>query len=95
MSYFAETPFKAGPTALLFNLWQAAQLAGLHEVPTVIIEADNLKSLEFAGTALNYDGRTQLQKDLILSALILHLKTEENIEKCFLDLPLWQRLSVG
>ena len=28
--------------------WQAAQLAGLHEVPAVIIEADNLKSLEFA-----------------------------------------------
>ena len=28
--------------------WQAAQLAGLHEVPTVIIEADNLKSLELA-----------------------------------------------
>ena len=28
--------------------WQAAQLAGLHEVPVVIIEADNLKSLEFA-----------------------------------------------
>ena len=28
--------------------WQAAQLAGLHEVPVLIIEADNLKSLEFA-----------------------------------------------
>ena len=28
--------------------WQAAQLAGLHDVPVVIIEADNLKSLEFA-----------------------------------------------
>ena len=28
--------------------WQSAQLAGLHEVPVVIIEADNLKSLEFA-----------------------------------------------
>ena len=28
--------------------WQAAQLAGLHEVPVIIIEADNLKSLEFA-----------------------------------------------
>ena len=28
--------------------WQAAQLAGLHEVPVVIIEADNLKSLELA-----------------------------------------------
>ncbi len=28
--------------------WQAAQLAGLHEVPAVIIQADNLKSLEFA-----------------------------------------------
>ena len=28
--------------------WQAAQLAGLHEVPAVIIEADNLKSLELA-----------------------------------------------
>ena len=28
--------------------WQAAQSAGLHEVPVVIIEADNLKSLEFA-----------------------------------------------
>ena len=27
---------------------QAAQSAGLHEVPVVIIEADNLKSLEFA-----------------------------------------------
>ena len=27
---------------------QAAQLAGLHEVPVIIIEADNLKSLEFA-----------------------------------------------
>ena len=26
--------------------WQAAQSAGLHEVPVVIIEADNLKSLE-------------------------------------------------
>ena len=26
-SYFEETPFKAGPTALLFNLWQAAQFA--------------------------------------------------------------------
>ena len=28
--------------------WQAAQSAGLHEVPAVIIEADNLKSLELA-----------------------------------------------
>ena len=28
--------------------WQAAQNAGLHEVPVIIIEADNLKSLEFA-----------------------------------------------
>ncbi len=28
--------------------WQAAQNAGLHEVPVVIINADNLKSLEFA-----------------------------------------------
>ena len=27
---------------------QAAQSAGLHEVPVVIIDADNLKSLEFA-----------------------------------------------
>ena len=28
--------------------WQAAQMAGLHEVPVVIISADNLKSLELA-----------------------------------------------
>ncbi len=28
--------------------WQAAQSAGLHEIPAVEIEADNLKSLEFA-----------------------------------------------
>ena len=28
--------------------WQAAQMAGFHEVPAVIVEADNLKSLEFA-----------------------------------------------
>jgi len=28
--------------------WQAAQNAGLHEIPVVEIEADNLKSLEFA-----------------------------------------------
>tara|TARA_B100000579_G_scaffold372005_1_gene334912 strand:+ start:131 stop:982 length:852 start_codon:yes stop_codon:yes gene_type:complete len=28
--------------------WQAAQNAGLHEVPAIEIEADNLKSLEFA-----------------------------------------------
>jgi len=28
--------------------WLAAQNAGLHEVPTVLIDADNLKSLEFA-----------------------------------------------
>ena len=28
--------------------WLAAQKAGLHEVPVVIIEADDLKSLEFA-----------------------------------------------
>ena len=28
--------------------WQSAQSAGLHEVPAIIIEADNLKSLEFA-----------------------------------------------
>ena len=28
--------------------WQAAQNAGLHEVPIVEIEADDLKSLEFA-----------------------------------------------
>ena len=28
--------------------WQAAQSAGLHEVPVVIIQADNLKSLELA-----------------------------------------------
>ena len=28
--------------------WQAAQNAGLHEVPSVVIKADNLKSLEFA-----------------------------------------------
>ena len=28
--------------------WQAAQKAGLHKVPVAVIEADNLKSLEFA-----------------------------------------------
>ena len=28
--------------------WQAAQMAGFHEVPVVVVEADNLKSLEFA-----------------------------------------------
>jgi len=28
--------------------WQAAQKAGLHKIPVVVIEADNLKSLEFA-----------------------------------------------
>ncbi len=28
--------------------WQAAQSAGLHEVPVIIIEADNLRSLELA-----------------------------------------------
>ena len=28
--------------------WQAAQSAGFHEVPVIIIEADNLKSLELA-----------------------------------------------
>ena len=28
--------------------WQAAQNAGIHEVPAIIIKADNLKSLEFA-----------------------------------------------
>ena len=28
--------------------WQAAQNAGLHEVPTVVIKADELKSLEFS-----------------------------------------------
>ena len=28
--------------------WQAAQSAGLHEVPVVVVKADNLKSLEFA-----------------------------------------------
>ena len=28
--------------------WQAAQNAGLHEIPAIIIKADNLKSLEFA-----------------------------------------------
>ena len=28
--------------------WQAAQRAGLHKVPVIVIEADNLKSLEFA-----------------------------------------------
>ena len=28
--------------------WQASQNAGLHEVPAVVIEADDLKSLEFA-----------------------------------------------
>ena len=28
--------------------WQAAQSAGLHEVPAVVIKADSLKSLEFA-----------------------------------------------
>tara|TARA_B100000965_G_scaffold392732_1_gene402623 strand:+ start:77 stop:928 length:852 start_codon:yes stop_codon:yes gene_type:complete len=28
--------------------WQAAQNAGLHELPVIIIKADNLKSLEFA-----------------------------------------------
>ena len=28
--------------------WQAAQNAGLHEVPALVIKADNLKSLEFA-----------------------------------------------
>jgi len=28
--------------------WQAAQNAGLHEVPAITIKADNLKSLEFA-----------------------------------------------
>ena len=28
--------------------WQAAQSAGLNEVPVIVLEADNLKSLEFA-----------------------------------------------
>ncbi len=28
--------------------WQAAQNAGLHEVPVLVVEADNLKALEFA-----------------------------------------------
>ena len=28
--------------------WQAAQYAGLHEVPVIVINVDNLKSLEFA-----------------------------------------------
>ena len=28
--------------------WQAAQYAGLHEVPVVVLNVDNLKSLEFA-----------------------------------------------
>jgi len=28
--------------------WQAGQSAGLHEIPAVVIKADNLKSLEFA-----------------------------------------------
>ena len=28
--------------------WQAAQYAGLHEVPVVVINVDNIKSLEFA-----------------------------------------------
>ncbi len=28
--------------------WQAAQYAGLHEVPVVVVDVDNLKSLEFA-----------------------------------------------
>lgn len=28
--------------------WQAAQSAGLHEVPAIVIEADDLKALEFA-----------------------------------------------
>ena len=28
--------------------WQAAQSAGLHEVPVIILNIDNLKSLEFA-----------------------------------------------
>ena len=28
--------------------WQAAQSAGLHEVPAIVVEADNLKSLELA-----------------------------------------------
>jgi ParB family chromosome partitioning protein len=28
--------------------WQAAQNAGLHEIPTVVIKADKLKSLEFS-----------------------------------------------
>ena len=28
--------------------WQAAQYAGLHDVPVIIINVDNLKSLEFA-----------------------------------------------
>tara|TARA_B100000989_G_scaffold283785_1_gene249978 strand:+ start:627 stop:1478 length:852 start_codon:yes stop_codon:yes gene_type:complete len=28
--------------------WQAAQLAGLHEVPVIVIDADNLKSFELA-----------------------------------------------
>ena len=28
--------------------WQAAQYAGLHEVPVIVVNVDNLKSLEFA-----------------------------------------------
>ena len=28
--------------------WQAAQNAGLHEIPAIVIKSDNLKSLEFA-----------------------------------------------
>ena len=51
--------------------WQAAQNAGLHEVPVVEIEADNLKSLEFAivenvqRTDLNPIEEAQAYKKLI------------------------------
>ena len=33
--------------------WQAAQSAGLHEVPVVVVEADNLKSLELLKNLFN------------------------------------------
>ena len=67
--------------------WQAAQSAGLHEVPVVVIEADNLKSLELAiienvqRKDLNPIEEAESYKNLIdnfkcLLGVYLHLKID-------------------
>ena len=67
--------------------WLAAQKAGLHNVPVVITEADDLKSLEFAIVEnvqrhdLNPLEEAQGYKRLLMSFLMIKKKSQSLLEK--------------